>query len=171
MQLHIPTVETPRLNLIPPSQSYFDKFAALYGDPVVMEHIGSTLDRVEAWKVMARHAGQWVLSGFGSWLVQEKDSGDVIGVIALMYPEGNIELEIGWIISPTRWGKGYATEAARAAMAFAFETVGAKRVMARVNPANPASISVAQKLGMTLDPVHSTEEWSAYFVQQTNTTG
>ena len=163
MQFHIPTVHTPRLALIPFIESHFDTYASLYGAPAVMEHIGPPLDRVEAWKLMARHAGHWILRGYGGWLVQVQETDEIIGVTGIMYPEGNIEMEVGWIIKPESWGKGYATEAAGAALAYAFDTVGAKRVMARIAAANVGSISVARKLGMVLDTELSDKTVSIYF--------
>ena len=162
MQLSIPTLYTSRLALIPIADSHLDAYAAIYGSPAVMEHIAQPLDRAETWKLMERQAGHWILRGYGGWSVQLKETGEIIGLTGIQYPEGNPELEIGWVFQPENWGKGYATEAAGKALAYAFDTVSAKRVMARIAPANAGSISVARKLGMRLDATLSTETSSVY---------
>ncbi len=162
MQLSIPTLYTSRLALIPIADSHLDAYAAIYGSPAVMEHIAQPLDRAGTWKLMERQAGHWILRGYGGWSVQLKETGEIIGLTGIQYPEGNPELEIGWVFQPESWGKGYATEAAATALAYAFDTVGAKRVMACIAPANAGSISVALKLGMRLDATLSTETSSVY---------
>jgi RimJ/RimL family protein N-acetyltransferase len=150
MQVTIPTLHTPRLKLVPPQAIHLDTYAALYGDPEVMRHIADPTDRMAAWKILATHAGHWVLYGFGAWCVEEKQSGSIIGIAGLRQPEGSPCIEIGWIISPKTWGKGYATEAAAAALAFATGTVRASRVAAHIGRDNVGSVSVARKLGMRL---------------------
>ena len=162
MQLPIPTLCTPRLALVPIADAHLDAYASLYGDPVVMAHIGAPLDRAETWKLMARHAGHWVLRGYGGWTVQLRTTGSIVGLTGLQYPEGHTELEIGWVLKPESWGQGYAPEAAGAALAYAFDTVGAKRVVARIAPKNAGSIAVARKLGMRIAPDLSNETSSAY---------
>ena len=150
MQVTIPTLYTPRLVLVPPQAKHLDLYAALYGDHQVMEHIAAPLDRSAAGKLLAAHAGHWVLHGFGGWCVEEKESGDIIGLAGLKRPEGSPCVEIGWILRPTTWGKGYATEAASAALAFATGSVGARQVAAHIARDNAGSVSVARRLGMQL---------------------
>lgn len=166
MSLHIPTLRTARLALVGPSEAHFESYVALYGDPVVMQHIGPPMDRGEAWKLLARHAGHWMLRGYGGWLVQLKASGNVVGLVGLQFPEGNPELELGWVFHPQSWGQGYATEAARAALAYAFDAVGAPRVMARIAPANAGSIAVARKLGMRHDAALSDDATSVFLASR-----
>jgi len=168
MQLHIPTLYTSRLALVPIADTHLDAYASLYCDPVVMAHIGAPLDRAEIWKLMARHAGHWVLRGYGGWTVQLRSTGGIVGLTGLQYPEGNTELEIGWMFKPESWGQGYAPEAAGAALTYAFDTVGAKRVVARIAPANAGSIAVAHKLGMRMAPELSTEQSRAYLSNPTD---
>jgi RimJ/RimL family protein N-acetyltransferase len=167
MQIRIPTLHTPRLKLVPPQAIHMDTYAALYGDAEVMLHIGEPMDRAAAWKILAAHAGHWVLYGFGGWCVEESQSGSVIGLIGLRQPDGSPHVEMGWIMSPKVWGKGYATEAASAALAFATETVGAPKVVANIHRENDGSMSVARKLGMLLSP-DSTEAETLVFLHVAN---
>jgi RimJ/RimL family protein N-acetyltransferase len=89
--------------------------------------------------------------GFGPYAVVEKDSQDVIGYCGLfLFPDvvGQTEVEIGYRLAQSAWGKGYATEAARSVRDFAFTTLDIKRLIAIIDPANIASIRVAKKIGM-----------------------
>ncbi|MDR3412856.1 MAG: GNAT family N-acetyltransferase [Formivibrio sp.] len=150
MQVTIPTLHTTRLTLVPPQAGHLDVYADLYGNPEVMRHIAEPIDRAAAWKILAAHAGHWVLYGFGGWCVEEKQSGTIIGIVGLRQPAGSSIVEIGWIISPKARGRGYATEAAIAALSYATETVGAPEVAAHIGRGNEGSVSVARKLGMKL---------------------
>lgn len=166
MQLHIPTLLTERLELVPIARTHFDAYASIYGDPAVMTHLSAPMDRAEVWKLMARHAGQWVLHGCGAWSVKERGKDDVIGVSGLQFRDISLDAEIGWVFSSQTWGKGYATEAASAILAHVFEKMGEKRVVARIAPANTGSISVARKLGMVIDSKSSDEATLVYAVER-----
>lgn len=88
--------------------------------------------------------------GFGRFAVIPKDTGRLIascGLLRERWPAG--EAEVAYRFVPSSWGHGYATEAASAVCRYAFDTVGLRRVMACIDPANAASIKVAKKLGMT----------------------
>ena len=89
--------------------------------------------------------------GFGPYAVVEKNSQDVIGYCGLFFfPDigGHTEVEIGYRLAKSAWGKGYATEAARIVCDHAFTTLGIKRLIALIDPSNVASIRVAEKIGM-----------------------
>lgn len=145
------TLESDRLVLRPFVEDDLDDYARLCADPEVMRHVGSgkTLDRAESWLSIAGILGHWQLRGYGLWAVDEKASGNFVGRIGLHYPEGWPGLEIGWRIMREHWGRGFATEGARAAANYAFETVRAEHVLSVIQPANTASIRVAEKLGET----------------------
>src|SRR6185295_12240985 len=81
----------------------------------------------------------------------EKATGEVIGRVGLWNPEGWPDLEVGWVIRRSRWGCGFATEAAREAVRFAFGHVGADRIISMIQPNNARSIRVAEKLGETFE--------------------
>ena len=101
---------------------------------------------------MASFRGQWELRGTGQWAVEVAESGEFIGRAGLHWPEreGWPGVECGWVLHPRHWGKGYATEAGRAAMHYAFDEVGVDEVFSLILPANAASQNVARRLGFTL---------------------
>ena len=164
----IPTLDTARLQLIPPDESHLDALLAFYSDPDSMAHIrgGQTFDRAGTWYKIATQLGHWQLRGYGFWSVREKTTGAIIGNAGLLNPAGNPALEIGWGISKAYLGQGYSHEFAAAILAYAFEVIGADRVMAHIAPANLASLAVARKLGMALDPTLSDETASIMVVNR-----
>jgi RimJ/RimL family protein N-acetyltransferase len=147
------TLETPRLVLRPFRASDLDAYARICADPEVMRHIGQgkTSSREETWRSMAFFLGHWELRGYGMWAAEEKATGTLVGRIGLHNPEGWPGLEVGWLLDRSRWGQGFATEGARAAMQFAFEELKAPHLSSIIQPANRASIRVAEKLGMKLE--------------------
>ena len=157
MQVTIPTLRTRRLDLVPPHHSHLATYETLYGSPEVMRHIAEPFDKQAAARLLAAHAGSWVLHGFGSWCVEERATQAVIGIAGMKRPEQGEHVEVGWIIEPSAWGRGYATEIAQAVIKYAFERVGASRAMAQISPGNMSSIAVALKLGMQLDQKSSTD--------------
>ena len=151
MQVTIPTLRTERLDLVPPHYSHLATYEALYGSPEVMRHIAEPIDKQAAARLLAAHAGSWVLHGFGGWCVEERATRAVIGIAGLKRLEQGEDVEVGWIIEPSAWGRGYATEAAREVIQYAFEQIGALRAVAHIAPENAGSIAVARKLGMQLE--------------------
>lgn len=126
----------------------FDAYAAMAADPDVMRHIGAVLDRVQAWRNMALHAGHWALRGYGNWAVERKSDGVLLGRAGLWNPEGWPGLEVGWKLARVAWGHGYASEAGRAAIDWAWSVLGAPRLIALIRPENARSIRVAERLGL-----------------------
>ena len=88
--------------------------------------------------------------GFSIWAVVERATGEVVGDTGLQMLEGGPDVEVGWRMAPDRRGRGYATEAARAALAAGFGELGLDRIVAVTHPENAASRRVMEKLGMTL---------------------
>jgi len=131
-------------------ESDLDAYAEMCGDPDVMRFIGDgrPLTRVEAWRHMALVVGHWQLRGFGLWAVQERETGLVAGRVGCWQPEGWPGLEIGWMLRRSFWGRGFATEAALAALEYAFGRLGQERVISLIDPDNGPSIAVALRLGM-----------------------
>lgn len=122
-------------------------------DEEFMRYLGDRrpMSRTEAWRHMAMMVGHWALRGYGLWAVEERARpGIVIGRIGCQYPAGWPDFEVGWAIARPMWGRGYATEGARAAMRYAFETVGRDVVVSCIAPGNTASVRVAERLGESL---------------------
>jgi RimJ/RimL family protein N-acetyltransferase len=145
------SLETERLRLRQFREDDLDQYAAIVADPETMTYMEGPRDRARAWMDIAWCLGHWALRGYGLWAAEEKASGALIGRIGLLYPEGWPGLEVGWLVARSHWGRGLATEGSRAALAYAFETVGADHVVSLIRPDNAASIRVAEKLGERLE--------------------
>ena len=144
--MDVPTLTTDRLTMRGWRSDDAERYAEITGDPEVMRFMGGTLDRADAWRQMAMFAGHWELRGYGLWAV-ERD-GTLIGRVGLWQPEGWEGLEVGWLLGRDAWGHGYATEAARASVEFAWAELGAERLISLIAPDNLASARVAERLGM-----------------------
>jgi RimJ/RimL family protein N-acetyltransferase len=142
-----PTLLTPRLILTPPKADEFEDFAALLGDPRVMEMLGGAQERAMAWRTFAQTAGVWALYGFGFFGVRARGTGAFVGRIGCHRPEGWPGTEVGWGLTFDAQGKGYATEAASACMDFAVDGLGWTEVVHCIDSANTASQAVARRLG------------------------
>jgi RimJ/RimL family protein N-acetyltransferase len=125
----------------------FGAFAADAADPIAHAHIAVS-DARDTWRRFLAMAGHWPVLGMGWWVVEERDLAVPIGAVGVFRREANPQIEIGWAIHRAYWKRGYASEAARAALDFATGTLGARRVIAHIAKDNEASIRVATKLGM-----------------------
>lgn len=151
----MPTLETERLVLRRWRPADRAPFAALNADPAVMEHFPAPLTREESDAMIARAEAHLDQHGFGPWAVEVRGGAPVIGFVGLVVPRFTAHftpcVEIGWRLARAHWGHGYATEAARAALAFGFGTVGLAEIVSFTVPANVRSIAVMERLGMTHD--------------------
>jgi RimJ/RimL family protein N-acetyltransferase len=146
----IPTLQTERLIMRAPRGEDLDEWAAIMADPDVARYIApAPLTRDEAWRSIAATLGHWQLRGYGAWAVERKSDGAMIGRVGMINPEGWPGLEIGWTLGKAHWGKGYATEAAAAAMRYAFLTQPVDRLISNIDPDNVPSQAVAVRLGET----------------------
>lgn len=131
-------------------------FAALNADPRVMEHFPKVLTREESDACVARIESHFEKNGFGLWAVEVVGVAPFAGFVGLSVPtfETNFTpcVEIGWRLSAEYWGKGIATEGARAALRFGFESLGLDEILSYTVPKNVRSRRVMEKLGMTHDP-------------------
>jgi RimJ/RimL family protein N-acetyltransferase len=142
-------LETERLILRPFAPADFDAFAAIHADPEVTRHLnGTPLPRWEAWRSFAMFVGHWQLRGYGVWAVEEKRTGAFVGRAGLYNPEGWPGIEVGWTFGRDHWGTGYASEAGRAAMNWAFGVLGLDHIISVIRPQNTRSVRVAERLGM-----------------------
>lgn len=151
--MQIPQLETDRLLLREFRKADYDDYARIHGDPETVRYLGNgePLDRKMAWRSLAFFAGHWQLRGFGMWAVVEKETGAFVGRVGFHQPEGWPGFEIGWTIDRRRWGRGYATEAAQAALRLALPEYGQRHVISLIHPENAASIRVAEKIGETFE--------------------
>jgi RimJ/RimL family protein N-acetyltransferase len=145
-------LETPRLILRPFRGEDLDPYAALCADIEVMRYIGMgvALTRTDAWRSIAGMLGHWQLLGYGMWAVERKSDGAFLGRAGFLDPPGYPGFEIGWTFAREHWGQGYATEAARTALAYAFDVLDRDRVISLIRPGNERSMRVAEKLGERL---------------------
>ncbi len=116
------------------------------------------VERRDAWRMFAASAGTWSFDGAGWWAVELAATGEVVGTCGAFYREPHPEretrgdeLELGWAIFPSFRRRGFAKEAAEAALAFGRDTVGAPRVIAHIAAQNAASIRVSERIGMQFE--------------------
>jgi RimJ/RimL family protein N-acetyltransferase len=150
----VPVLEAERLILRGHRVDDFTNCMSLWTDPEVTRFIGGKPStREEVWARLLRYAGHWALLGFGYWVVTEKETGRFIGETGFADFKRQIEPslegvpEIGWVIAPHSHGRGYATEAIRAAVAWGDSRFGALRTACIIAPENGPSIRVAEKCG------------------------
>ncbi len=146
-----PVLETARLRLRAPRMEDYPTFEAFYCSSRA-EFIGGPGTRRTAWRAFAHVVGMWALKGCGSFVFAEKDSDTVLGMTGPWVPEDWPEPEIGWTIwTQDAEGRGYAFEAATAARAFAFDSLGWTTAVSYIDEDNTRSIALAERLGCTRD--------------------
>jgi len=149
----IPVLETERLLLRAHRLEDFAHCAAMWSDAAVTAHIGGEpLSEEDCWARFLRYVGHWSLLGFGFWLAEEKETSKFAGEMGFAdYKRGLPALkgtpEIGWALASHAHGKGYATEAVRAVIAWGDEHLPSPRTACIIAPENLASIRVATKCG------------------------
>jgi len=144
----IPTIETERLRLVPPVARHFDTFAAVWADPNFVVNLEALpRDRETSHRSFCAMLGHWQVRGWGGFFVEERLTGAFVGCVGVSDWEGWPEPEIGWWIVPATWGRGYATEAARAALDYFASLKRTSRLVSFVPPKNDRSIRIAEKLG------------------------
>ena len=146
----IPELVTDRLRLCSPSLDHYEALCAFYASDR-SRYVGGPMTAERTWRTLATEAGHWALMGFGRWAVEERWSGRFVGVVGLWHPEGFPERELGWDLMNGFEGKGYATEAGRAARDHAYGTLGWQTVISLVRPGNTGSARVAERLGARHD--------------------
>jgi RimJ/RimL family protein N-acetyltransferase len=146
-------LQTRRLLLRPWRESDLEPFAALNTDPAVMEHFAKPLDRSESDAFVARIRAHFAREGFGFWAVEVPGVAPLVGLVGLARPAFEAHftpcVEVGWRLAREHWGKGYATEAARASIRFGFEQLGPDEIVSFTVPGNVRSRAVMERIGMT----------------------
>jgi len=146
-------LKTERLILRMFRESDAEAYAAICADPEVMRYLGDgrVLSTPEAWRHMAFLLGHWTLLGYGHFAAEEKSTGRLVGRIGFLNPAGWPGFELGWTLGREFWGRGYASEAARRALSYAFEDLDRDHVISLIYPDNKPSIKVAERLGEKLE--------------------
>ncbi|WP_162958353.1 GNAT family N-acetyltransferase [Nocardia yunnanensis] len=143
-------LQTERLTLTPVNSRDHDALARLWRTPEVREFLfdGETLGDADVTRIIANSEKDFAAADFGFWTVRERETGILVGTAGLRRLDGGPELEVVYSLDPEHWGRGFAGEAAAAVVAYAFEKLGAARVLAEVDAGNAASIAVIERLGM-----------------------
>jgi len=176
-------LETARLRLRAHRPGDFADSSALWGDPNVTRHIGGRpLSEEEVWARLLCYVGHWAWMGFGYWVIEEKNSGEFVGEMGFADWKRQIEPslggvpELGWVLATRHHGKGYATEAVRAAIVwgdscFALPPSSADpknpvvsvapqlrsaQMVCLIDPENVRSLRVAEKCGSKKSCAHPT---------------
>jgi RimJ/RimL family protein N-acetyltransferase len=155
MQLETPlTLVTSRLTLRAPTIDDFDDSAAMWGDPNVARFIGGRPFSPEAvWSRLLRYLGHWEALGYGYWTVLESGTGGFVGEVGFanykreIIPSLGDKPECGWVLASWAHGRGYATEAVTAALAWADRNLSGPRTVCIIRPGHAASIYIAERHG------------------------
>ena len=155
------TLTTPRLVLRSWQTTDLQPFAALNADPRVMQFMRAPLSRAESDAFVAGAAAALEKRGWGLWAVERRESGELLGCVGLNVPSFEAPftpcVEIMWRLAAAHWGRGFATEAARECLRFAFGTLALGEVVAFTVPANLRSRALMERLGMRHDPADDFE--------------
>ena len=153
MDFRVPTdFETERLILRQFQESDWRDLHAYYSDPVASQYtVGHAFTEGETWRIMCSMIGHWQLRGYGPYAVEEKASGKILGPVGLWYPNDWPEPEIKWALAPQYWGKGFASEAARAVQKIAHTHMPDTPLISFINALNKPSIQLALAIGTTLE--------------------
>lgn len=150
-----PVLRTERLVLRPWRPADRDSLWRMQSNPATMEFLMPVPDRAASDAVADRAEAHFARHGFGLWVVEAPGATDFAGYAGLVHVPYDEHftpaVEIGWRFDPAFWGHGYATEAARAALGFGFQTLGLEEIVAITVPANRRSRAVMERLGMTRD--------------------
>jgi RimJ/RimL family protein N-acetyltransferase len=150
--LSVLPIETERLRIRELEESDADGAHRVYGDPEVMRYVGAdgkARTREQSAAGVARMIDGQRRNGFSLWAVEVRETGEMIGVCGVVHVDGTgLDVELVYEFQRSAWGRGYATEAARACLAAALGPLGLKRVVALAYPENAQSIRIMQKLGM-----------------------
>lgn len=142
-------IATPRLLLRQFRAGDHAAYAATCADPEVMRYIGTggPISSDDTWRSIAGMLGHWQLLGYGIWAIELSETGDLIGRAGFIDPPGWPGFEIGWLLAREHWGRGYAREAAEAALVEAFGPMGRSEAISLIRPDNLRSIRLAEALG------------------------
>jgi RimJ/RimL family protein N-acetyltransferase len=149
-------LRSPRLALRQWRDADLEPFSRLNADPEVMRHFPSPLSREESDALAERERRRIKLLGWGLWSVEVTESAQFIGFVGLAEPRFDAHftpaIEVGWRLARDAWGRGYASEAARVAVAFGFDELRLDEIVSFTTVENDRSVRVMERIGMTHDP-------------------
>lgn len=142
-------LEMDRLIMRPLTGDDFADYAAMLADPQVAGGLAESVGTspADAWRSLAMFIGHREIRGYSHWALVEKATGRFVGRAGPWQPHGFPGLGVGWCLAREHWGKGYATEAARASLGYCLKELGAQEVISVILPANSRSIAVAERIG------------------------
>lgn len=149
-------IETDRLLLRPLTTADLDELVELHGMPEVIQTMGA-YERSAALERLERNEHEWEERGHGLVAILERSSGRFVGRSGLKYWPQFDEVEVGWVLRPDAWGRGFATEAGQACLDWGFRDLELPYITAMIVTENHRSIRVAERLGMK--PLRSDSLW------------
>ena len=154
--IDVPVIDTARLRLRGPALADFQNLAELWVHPEVIRFTtGEPQTPEQTWSRLLRSIGHWTALNFGLWIIEEKSTAEFIGETGFadlhrdLQPRLDGIPEAGWILDPSKHGKGYATEAVLAILNWGREYWGSIPVACLIRPEHNASLRVAEKSGFT----------------------
>lgn len=146
-----PELSTERLLLRQWRATDFPIYEMYYSYIRTAQFVGGVMTPDRAWRHMAALIGHWELMGFGYWAVEELQGGAFVGCVGLWKSAGWPELELGYWLTEESNGKGYATEAGRACLNYAYDVLGVHTLVSYIDPSNEPSKKVALRLSATFE--------------------
>ncbi|MFK7941586.1 MAG: GNAT family N-acetyltransferase [Paracoccaceae bacterium] len=147
----IPTLQTERLILRPPSAADRDLYVRFFDCAEASALYGGPLKPHEAWRILAQDLGHWHLKGFGKWTLQRRADGALIGGCGLVHLEGWPSHELTWWLLPEHRGSGFATEASHEVIAYAYDTLHWSHVETHMRDENASAHAIAKRLRGVFD--------------------
>ncbi|MCI0388322.1 MAG: GNAT family N-acetyltransferase [Acidobacteria bacterium] len=146
-------LETERLSLREITSDDFNDLLEIWADPEAMRLFPRTLDHQAMGEWIERNQGRYEQFGYGLWAVILRNEQKLVGDCGLTIQEvdGVEELEVGYHFNRKYWGRGFATEAARACMDYAFNQLGRRRIISMIRPENASSRRVAERNGLRIE--------------------
>ncbi len=141
-------IETPRLRLRQFTPNDLDDLCRLYSNPDVMRYVGKGVRTKNETQTALSSILKYYEPNLGMWAVIYKDDGKLIGRCGLWFLDNTAEVELGYLLDKSYWGKGLATEASHASLKYGFEVVKLEKIVAIARPENIASRRVMEKVGM-----------------------
>ncbi|BDX05179.1 GNAT family N-acetyltransferase [Planctobacterium marinum] len=142
----IPTIETEKLSLVPPTLEAFCVYEGFYTDAEASKAYGGPITTEQVWARLKADIGSWYMLGFGVWVIQRKSDNNYIGTCGFWQGK-EWPKELTWWVAPQGRGQGVATEASNAALLHAYNEFGWDTVETYMNDDNRAARALVEKLG------------------------